>query len=297
MGKKKNYVLGILIGLGLAIVVSAVMFIILQPIMASNERVYLYSHCQCLYDNSKFEEFTVYSSYEKYACFGGYEPLDDVETKRASVIDDSVTYTYEVSEWKALEGDTNHKKYEYVYDRYKGSDGSYVEYLHRSDIMTRYYIPSYNAEIKIVKTENDAKLIADNFLKQIGMFKYLDEYTYVGYEYNEKVEWHYISYQRFIAGYPTDSRIYVHIEDDGTVSGYNALNFGKYDKYEKILTKEKIEEARQLLEEKIRTIDIGDLQIKDNVSIISDITPMGEPFLDIHTEYGSCAVSFYVTIK
>ena len=214
-----------------------------------------------------------------------YKVFDELKGKKKTPFKGSGTLVYDYSNCQFK---TN-KSGEYgnfysIYDRYVGEDGSSANYLHGTDILT-YYDADVNLRPKNMTMEAaECKQIAEKFISNILTPEEMSKFnegvftTRFG-NVDGLFTYH---YTRFIGGYATDEYVYVVVTGDGEVAAYVAHNFGKYDTLISKLTKEKIDAAKEKLENKIEELELTNLSMTSH-NIVTNTS--GEAFLRITIQY------------
>ncbi|MBP3333616.1 MAG: hypothetical protein J6M35_06170 [Clostridia bacterium] len=214
--------------------------------------------------------------------------FDELKGATKIPFEGSGTFVYDYSDcqFKTNKSDEYGDFYS-IYDRYKGNK-SYVNYLHGTDILTCYVNKdalAYRNKDNKTMAAAECKRIAEKFISNIltpEEFSKFNEGVFVTpFASNDGLfSYH---YTRFIGGYATDEYVYVVVTADGEIAAYVAHNFGKYDTLISKLTKEKIDAAKEKLENKIEELELPNLSMTSH-NIVTNTS--GDAFLRITIEYG-----------
>ena len=168
-----------------------------------------------------------------------------------------------------------------LFDKYK-NDSETIVYLHGTDQIAFYSIPSDSDSHSPKLTEDQVKMIAEEFILNI-----ISEENFANFKFIQMsidpLNRYSLLFMREINGYYTDETISIWVDMDGTVSAYNGYNVGKYDTLADKLTVDKLDNACQTLIEKIRTMNLKNLTMHYPVVITSST---GEIFIKIPIYYG-----------
>ena len=177
-------------------------------------------------DNSVPDNFSASSV---YGVFTNKERVTLTEyqekSKISPITSEPVKYNYTVSYRKATtEGEFG--TYYSQFDRYE-NDSEIIDYLHGTDQIVYYSTPSDSDPAISLMSEEKVKAIAEAFILDIISQESFDQLSYVQMS-TDALNRYALLYVRYIEGYPTDETISIWIDKDGTVSGYNGYNVGKY---------------------------------------------------------------------
>ena len=212
--------------------------------------------------------------------------FDELKGKKKTPFEGSGALVYDYSDcrFKTNKSDEYGDFYS-IYDCYKGEGGTRANYLHGTDILTLYRAGGVNLRPKNKTMEAaECKRIAEKFISNIltseEMSKFNDGVFTTRFGNMDGIFTYH--YTRFIGGYATDEYVYVVVTGDGEVYAYVAHNFGKYDTLISKLTKEKIDAAKEKLENKIEELELTNLSMTSH-NIVTNTS--GEAFLRITIQY------------
>lgn len=170
-----------------------------------------------------------------------------------------------------------------IYDKYI-KDRESFEILRGTDLIVYYdNIHSVKESEKVPLSSEDAKKIADEFLKTIlpeGIFEKHEKGSPVGGGYYSFP--FIVYYKRPLHGYDTEETLCVYIGKDGKVQGYNGKALCKLDHCRDNVTKEQIDTARDTLLEKLKSLNLENLRV-DSTSLV--VNTEGKLFLQIAYQY------------
>ena len=193
-----------------------------------------------------------------------YKVFDDMAREtRVDPFDDQREIVYEKSDCYYLkDGSEEYGTFYSIYDIYKVGYTQY-HYLHGTDILCKFFVYGDVGETEknIPTSEEEAKKITDDFLDSIYGKGFSSEYELLTIHGKNSVDLYSVVYVRVIEGYKTDDTIAVYIDHSGKISAMNAPNVNKYEYLKDIISKEKVDEAKDILVEKLETYDLKNLQV------------------------------------
>ena len=170
-----------------------------------------------------------------------------------------------------------------IYDKYKKDKESF-EILRETDLIVYYdNIHSVKESEKVSLSSEDAKKIADEFLKTIlpeGIFEKHEKGSPVGCGYYSFP--FIVYYKRPLHGYDTEETLCVYIGSDGKVMGYNGRSLCKLDHCRDNVTKEQIDTARDTLLEKLKSLNLENFVVESTSLVVNT---EGKLFLQIAYQY------------
>ena len=171
-----------------------------------------------------------------------------------------------------------------VYDVYSNGKER-IMHLSGTDLLC-FYTSSEPLEGMTVeaKSKEEAKNIADNFLLQFLTREELNNYTDVNVDDTDKLFSYYIRYTREIEGYKTDEELWLSFNKDGFLRGYVGYNLKKYDNLLDRISKEKLDEAKAALLDKLSAGEKTDFSYEDP-RITTDTS--GNLYLEVKYSYTS----------
>lgn len=252
--------------------------VIVDPIQGT---VFLYVPSEAArIDNSVPDNFSASSV---YGVFTNKErvPLTEYQgkSKISPITSEPVKYNYTVSYRKATtEGEFG--TYYSQFDRYE-NDSEIIDYLHGTDQIVYYSTPSDSDPALSLMSEEKVKAIAEAFILDIISQESFDQLSYVQMS-TDALNRYALLYVRYIEGYPTDETISIWIDKDGTVSGYNGYNVGKYDPLSEKLSKQALDAAYSTLTEKINKLELTELKCHEPQLVTSST---GVVFVQVSITY------------
>ena len=247
-----------------------------------NERVFLSVQTMGGESTNGFVNSTVYGI-DTSQNMETFEELKN--TVKKLPFDDEKEFVYEYSQcaYKTSESQEYGDFYS-IYDVYSNGEEK-IMYLRGTDLLC-FYTSSEALEGMTVaaKSKEEAKNIADNFLQQFLTREELNNYTDVNVDDTFKLYSYYIRYTREIEGYKTDEELWLSFNKDGFLRGYVGYNLKKYDNLLDRISKEKLDEAKEILLDKILETDRTDFSYEDP-RITTDTS--GNLYLEVKYSYTS----------
>ena len=193
-----------------------------------------------------------------------YKVFDDMAKEtRVDPFNDQREIVYEKSDCHYLKDDFGeYGSFYSIYDIYKAGNAQY-HYLHGTDILCKLFVyGDGGVAVKNIPTnEEEAKKITDDFLDSIYGKGFSSEYELLTIHGENSVDLYNVVYVRVIEGYRTDDTIAVYIDRSGKISAMNAPNVNKYKYLKDRISKEKVDEAKDILMEKLQTYELENLQV------------------------------------
>lgn len=133
--------------------------------------------------------------------------------------------------------------------RSKEMDGSITVRFRQADNELVFYSATDQRDVTGALTEQDAKALADAFLKEKYGDEFVTEYPY--YEivktndsFNKSIT---VGYTKYVCGYPTTDRVLVTYNMNGELKAFNAMTKGLFASVQHDITDEKISNAEDAL--------------------------------------------------
>ena len=214
-----------------------------------NERVFLNVAIKGETANNGFDDSATHGVYTQK----NTEQFDNlVNTKKQLPFGNNKEFVYKQSDCAYKTSDSQeYGDFYSIYDVYSNGEEK-IMYLRGTDLLC-FYTSSEALEGMTVeaKSKEEAKNIADNFLLQFLTREELNNYTDVNVDDTFKLYSYYIRYTREIEGYKTDEELWLSFNKDGFLRGYVGYNLKKYDNLLDRINKEKLDEAKAALMQKI----------------------------------------------
>ncbi len=246
-----------------------------------NERVFLSVQTMGGESTNGFVNSTVYGI-DTSQNMETFEELKN--TVKKLPFDDEKEFVYEYSQcaYKTSESQEYGTFYS-IYDSYRYEKET-IQYLHGTNLLCFYSVDDATIDGVTfpIQSEETAKQAADIFLLKFLSQSELDKYSDISFEASSKVFPYTVTYTRVIEGYKTDEQLWVFFDKKGNFNGYNGYNLKKYDNLLDRISKEKLDEAKEILLDKISEIDRTDFSYEDP-QITTDT--VGNIYLQIKYSY------------
>lgn len=247
-----------------------------------NERVFLNVQTMGGESTNGFVNSTVYGI-DTSQNMETFEELKN--TVKKLPFDDEKEFVYEYSQcaYKTSKSQEYGTFYS-VYDVYSNGKER-IMHLSGTDLLC-FYTSSEPLEGMTVeaKSKEEAKDIADNFLLQFLTQEELNNYTDVNVDDTDNLFSYYIRYTREIEGYKTDEELWLSFNKDGFLRGYVGYNLKKYDNLLDRISKEKLDDAKEALLDKLSASEKTDFSYEDP-RITTDTS--GNLYLEVKYSYTS----------
>ena len=229
---------------------------------------------------------TIPKNFSASTAFGVYTNKERVslndakkEDKVSPLTGESIEYKYTIS-YRKTSTAGEFGTYYSQFDRFE-NDSEIIDYLHGTDQIMYYSVPSEFDPALPSMSEEKVKTIAEEFILDIVTQDSFEQLTYVQMSI-DPLDRYTLLYTRYINGYPTDETISIWIDKDGTVSGYNGYNVGKYDLLESKMSKQALDKAYSTLSEQINKLELFELNCHEPQIVTSST---GVVFLRIAITY------------
>ena len=245
-----------------------------------NERVFLSVQTMGGESTNGFVNSTVYGI-DTSQNMETFEELKN--TVKKLPFDDEKEFVYEYSQcaYKTSESQEYGTFYS-IYDSYRYEKET-IQYLHGTDLLCFYSVDDATIDGVTfpIQSEEEAKNAANAFLLSFLSETELDKFSEVSVESSSSFPFR-VKYIRVIDGYKTDEELWVFFNKNGNFSGYNGYNLKKYDNLLDRISKEKLDEAKEILLDKILETDRTDFSYEDP-QITTDT--VGNIYLQIKYSY------------
>lgn len=232
-------------------------------------------------DTTIQDHFSSSSQYGVYTDKVKYSQDEYIGSKRTSPISGEILQYNHTEAYLKTSLSNEYGTYYSLFDKYK-NESETIAYLHGSDQIVFYSIPSNSDSLSPKLTDEQVKAIAEKFILNI-----ISEESFANFNFMQMsidpLNRYSLLFMREINGYYTDETISIWVDMDGTVSAYNGYNVGKYDALADKLTTDKLDNACQKLIEKIQTMNLKNLTMHSPVVITSST---GGVFIKIPIYYG-----------
>ena len=229
---------------------------------------------------------TIPENFSASTAFGVYTNKERVslndakkEDKVSPLTGESIEYKYTIS-YRKTSTAGEFGTYYSQFDRFE-NDSEIIDYLHGTDQIMYYSIPSESDPTLPLMSEEEVKAIAEEFILNVVSTENFEQLSYVQMSM-DPLDRYALLYVRYINGYPTDETISIWIDKDGTVSGYNGYNIGKYNLLDSMLSKQALDTAYNTLSKQINKLELSELNCHEPQLITSST---GVVFLRIAITY------------
>ena len=247
-----------------------------------NERVFLSVQTMGGESTNGFVNSTVYGI-DTSQNMETFEELKN--TVKKLPFDDEKEFVYEYSQcaYKTSESQEYGTFYS-IYDSYRYEKET-IQYLHGTDLLCFYSVDDTTIEGVTfpIQSEEEAKNAANAFLLSFLSETELGKFSEVSVESSSSFPFR-VKYTRVIEGYKTDEQLWVFFNKNGNFSGYNGYNLKKYDNLLDRISKEKLDEAKEALLDKLSASEKTDFSYEDP-RITTDTS--GNVYLEVKYSYTS----------
>ena len=247
-----------------------------------NERVFLNVQTMGGESTNGFVNSTVYGI-DTSQNMETFEELKN--TVKKLPFDDEKEFVYEYSQcaYKTSESQEYGTFYS-IYDSYRYEKET-IQYLHGTDLLCFYSVDDATIDGVTfpIQSEEEAKNAANAFLLSFLSETELDKFSEVSVESSRSFPFR-VKYTRVIEGYKTDEELWVFFNKNGNFSGYNGYNLKKYDNLLDRISKEKLDEAKEALLDKLSASEKTDFSYEDP-RITTDTS--GNLYLEVKYSYTS----------
>lgn len=187
-----------------------------------------------------------------------------------------------------------------IYDKYElrtDDELIYVECLHGTDRIVFYSSSEDMRDDQPAVSREQLRKIAEDFIiSEVGE-DLLEKYTFTSVDALPTGTAYGVHYQRYVAGYYTDEDIEIYMTPSGNIWAYRFDNIEKYDKVSTKLTKKKLDNAYELLEEKVKGLNLEEMELY-KPCIVTDAE--GKVYLEMKVDYtnesySTCSL-FYISV-
>ena len=247
-----------------------------------NERVFLSVQTMGGESTNGFVNSTVYGI-DTSQNMETFEELKN--TVKKLPFDDEKEFVYEYSQcaYKTSESQEYGTFYS-IYDSYRYEKET-IQYLHGTDLLCFYSVDDATIDGVTfpIQSEEEAKNAANAFLLSFLSETELGKFSEVSVESSSSFPFR-VKYTRVIEGYKTDEQLWVFFNKNGNFSGYNGYNLKKYDNLLDRISKEKLDDAKEALLDKLLASEKTDFSYEDP-RITTDTS--GNVYLEVKYSYTS----------
>lgn len=259
-----------------------------------------------LYSSSDGVASTAHDGFDNAGKYGINSPhteliLDEMVGKKVD-FGEYKGLVYKKSETKAVSEISKKKDSFYAeFDIFESEDGLVtVTYLHGTDKVIRcdWKMPKNNDNTAAIGVDNARKIAEDYILSQIDQ-ELFDKYTFMDASVLITGHSYCVYYQRMVEGYHTEEAITVYMSTSGEIWCVWFENVEKFDNVSTKITAKKLDQAQELLIEKVESLELDEMKIIGSPRIVTDTN--GTVYLCIYVEYkvDSFRVldSFYISVN
>lgn len=247
-----------------------------------NERVFLSVQTMGGESTNGFVNSTVYGI-DTSQNMETFEELKNTVKKLPFDNEKEFVYEYSQCAYKTSESQEYGTFYS-IYDSYRYEKET-IQYLHGTDLLCFYSVDDATIDGVTfpIQSEEEAKNAANAFLLSFLSETELDKFSEVSVESSRSFPFR-VKYTRVIDGYKTDEELWVFFNKNGNFSGYNGYNLKKYDNLLDRISKEKLDEAKEALLDKLSASEKTDFSYEDP-RITTDTS--GNLYLEVKYSYTS----------
>ena len=247
-----------------------------------NERVFLNVQTMGRESTNGFVNSTVYGI-DTSKNMETFEELENTVKKLPFNNEKEFVYEYSQCSYKSADSQEYGTFYS-IYDSYRHEEET-IQYLRGTDLLCFYSVDDATIDGVTfpIQSEEEAKNAANAFLLSFLSETELDKFSEVSVESSSSFPFR-VKYTRVIDGYKTDEELWVFFNKNGNFSGYNGYTLKKYDNLLDRISKEKLDEAKEALLDKLSASKKTDFSYEDP-RITTDTS--GNVYLEIRYSYTS----------